>query len=145
MNVYLAAAMTKPDNDLGVIAGLLACLEAEGHVVPTRHVARPHAREADACASDRALAERDLAWLRASDALVAEVTAPSHGVGIEVATAAQIALPTLVLFREGRPVSRLLTGLDGIESASYRDLDGACRTLRSFLVRVAARREPRNA
>ena len=138
MRVYLAVAMTNPSQDLAAIAGLLACLEADGHAVPTRHVARPRARELDVCVSDRELAERDLAWLRESDALVAEVSSPSHGVGIEVASAVQMELPTLILYHEGCTVSRLLLGLDGVESASYRDLDGARRAMRSFLTRVGA-------
>jgi len=138
MKVYLAVAMTNPSQDLAVIAGLLACLEADGHAVPTRHVARPRARELDVCVSDRELAERDLAWLRESDALVAEVSSPSHGVGIEVASAVQMELPTLILYHEGCTVSRLLLGLDRVESASYHDLDGARRAMRSFLTRVGA-------
>jgi len=138
MTVYLAAAMTNPSHDLGVIAGLLTCLETEGHAVPTRHVAHQCARERDVCVSDRELAERDLAWLRGSDALVAEVSSPSHGVGIEVASAVQMELPTLILYREGCTVSRLLLGLQRVESACYRDLDGARRAMRAFLTRVAA-------
>ena len=133
MRVYLAAAMTNPASDLAVVQALLATLEGLGHAVPTRHVADPGGRAADHRLSDRQLARRDLDWLAASDAVVAEVSAPSHGVGVEVTAAAAAGTPVLLLAREDVPVSRLLLGLEGVEAHTYRTAEEAAEQVRRFL------------
>ena len=140
MRVYLAAAMTSADRDLPAIAALVAHLERCGHEVPTRHVADPGGRELDAALSDAELARRDLDWLAGCDALVAEVSTPSHGVGIEVMAAVQRLLPVLLLHRRGCKVSRLLLGLPFARSSSYQDPDDATAAIDAFLADVAAAR-----
>jgi len=136
MRVYLAAAMTSPERDLPAIAGLVAHLERSGHQVPTRHVADPNGRELDSALSDEQLAGRDLDWLASSDALVAEVTTPSHGVGIEVMAAVQRLLPALLLYRRGHRVSRLLLGLPFVRAAAYDEVAEAAAAIDAFLANV---------
>lgn len=137
MRVYLAAAMTSADRDLPAIAALVAHLERCGHEVPTRHVADPGGRELDAALSDAELARRDLDWLAGCDALVAEVSTPSHGVGIEVMVAVQRLLPVLLLYRRGSRVSRLLLGLPFARAAMYDGSAEAAAAIDAFLARVA--------
>ncbi|OYW02337.1 MAG: hypothetical protein B7Z61_11720, partial [Acidobacteria bacterium 37-71-11] len=115
--------MTNGARDLGAIRALLASIEGEGHEVPTRHVADPRGREVEGEATDAEVAQRDLAWVMSCDALVAEVSTPSHGVGVEVATALQHGIPVLLLHRRDAVVSRLMLGLTGVESAAYSDPD----------------------
>jgi 2'-deoxynucleoside 5'-phosphate N-hydrolase len=135
MQVYLAAAMTSPDRDLGTIQRFLTAIEERGHHVPTRHVAEPGGKEADRRLTDAELAQRDLGWVAASDALVAEVSTPSHGVGIEVMAALAHTLPVLLLRRAGAPVSRLLLGLPGVVTAAYAHPDEGCAAIDAFLSR----------
>ncbi len=138
MRVYLAAAMTSADRDVGGIGAVLAAIEALGHDVPPRHVADPLGRDVEGPATDGEIARRDLAWVAGSDALVAEVSTPSHGVGVEVATALAGGLPVLLLHRRGTTVSRLLLGLDGVEAAPYADADEAAAAVRRFFARLGA-------
>ena len=133
MQVYLAAAMTNPDRDLVTIRRFLDAIEGGGHRVPTRHVADPGGKEADRRLTDAELAQRDLAWVAASDVLVAEVSTPSHGVGIEVMAALARSLPVLLLRRAGVPVSRLLLGLPGVFTAAYATADEGCAAIGVFL------------
>jgi hypothetical protein len=137
MRVYLAAAMTSTERDLPSIRTLRDHLEAGGHVVPTRHIAEPDGRARDAQLSDRELAQRDITWLETSDALVAEVTTPSHGVGVEVTLAVSIGLPCLLLHRADRAVSRLLLGLSGVQTAAYASLSDGLSVVDSFLAALA--------
>jgi len=137
MQVYLAAAMTNPDRDLPSIQRFLAAIEGLGHRVPTRHVADPGGAAADRALADAELAQRDLAWLAASDAMVAEVSAPSHGVGVEVMAACARGIPVLLLRREGVRVSRLLLGLPGVEVAGYADAEAGCAAVAAFLARAS--------
>jgi hypothetical protein len=138
MRVYFAAAMTSPARDLPALAAIVAHLEATGHAVPTRHVADPGGRELDAGLTDQELAQRDLGWLAESDAFVAEVSAPSHGVGIEAMAAVQRLLPVLLLHRRGGQVSRLLLGLPFVSVTSYGDVAEACSRVDEFLAAVGA-------
>ena len=139
MRVYLAAAMTNGARDVGAIRALLASIEGEGHEVPTRHVADPRGREVEGEATDAEVAQRDLAWVMSCDALVAEVSTPSHGVGVEVATALQHGIPVLLLHRRDAVVSRLMLGLTGVESAAYSDPDAIAPAVRAFLARASGR------
>lgn len=138
MRVYLAAAMTNQFRNVSAVAALLAHIEGSGHEVPTRHVADPLGKKRDADLSDVELAKRDLAWVNASDAVIAEVSAPSHGVGVEVYAASQRHIPVLLLYGQGVAVSRLLLGLPGVEAFCYRGPAEACATVDAFLAGVAA-------
>jgi len=135
MQIYFAAAMTNPDRDLDSLQRLVRAIEQLGHTVPTRHIAEAGGKEADRRLTDAELAQRDLDWIAGSDCLIAEVTTPSHGVGIEVMAARALRLPVLLLRRAGVPVSRLLLGLDGVEVAAYDRVEDACAGIAAFLGR----------
>ncbi|MGD1147584.1 MAG: nucleoside 2-deoxyribosyltransferase [Thermoanaerobaculaceae bacterium] len=139
MRVYLAAAMTNTSRDVGAIGALLEAIESCGHQVPTRHVADPLGREVEGAVTDVDIARRDLDWLAGCDALVAEVSTPSHGVGVEVAAALRHGLPVLLVHRRGAQVSRLLLGLAGVEVATYAHAGEAAKAVRGFLARIVSR------
>lgn len=131
--------MTTPAAEIAVVRHLLAALEGEGHVVPSRHVAdAAAAMTRDAQLSDAQLAARDLAWLAECDALIAEVSTPSHGVGIEVMAASAAGIPVLALARQGVKLSRLLSGLPGVRAALYRTTEQALAEVADFLSRLVA-------
>jgi hypothetical protein len=136
MRIYLAAAMTNAGRDLDAIRTLLDCLEDDGHEVPTRHVASPLGREAEQDITDGVLARRDLDWVAGCDALIAEVSTPSHGVGVEVATAVACGKPVLLAYRRGLAISRLLLGLPGVEVLAYSGPVDVRDGVRDFLGRA---------
>ncbi len=135
MHVYLAAAMTSPATEFAVVRAVLDAIEEAGHDVPTRHVASPSGKEQDALLGDAELAKRDLEWVASSDCLVAEVSTPSHGVGIEVMAARQRGIPILLIHRRSAPVSRLLVGLDGTETVAFDGPGEARAAVTAFLSR----------
>jgi len=138
MRVYLAAAMTSEDRDTDAVRALRDHIESLGHEIPSRHVAEPTGRQMDSSLSNKQLAERDIAWVVGCDAVVAEVSTPSHGVGIEVALACSREIPVLLVYREGRRVSRLLLGLDGIRSAAYESQSDCTAAVAAFLSALAS-------
>jgi len=138
MRVYLAAAMTSEDRDLPAIRALRDHIEALGHEIPSRHVAEAGGRRMDAALGDAALAARDIAWLSGCDALVAEVSTPSHGVGIEVALATGRGVPVLLVYRQGTRVSRLLLGLEGVRAAAYATPAERAAAVTAFLEGIRA-------
>ena len=137
MRVYFAAAMTNPARDVEVLGTLLEHVEGGGHEVPTRHIVAPDGKRRDSALTDGELARRDLDWIASCDVLVAEVSTPSHGVGIEVMAALGRRMPVLLLRRVGAPVSRLLLGLPGIEQAAYRSVEDARTAIDTFLAGTA--------
>ncbi len=48
--------------------------------------------------------------MRSADALIAEVSVPSHGVGYEIGFALDLGKPVLCLHEQGRAVSKMITG-----------------------------------
>jgi nucleoside 2-deoxyribosyltransferase len=135
MDIYFSCSLTGGRRDQPVYAALVAHLQALGHRVLTEHLA-----SAAATADDRGLAPetvfaRDTAWLRDSDAVIAEVSTPSHGVGFEVAYALERGKPVLCLAREGVRVSKMLTGIrqPGFAFHAYQNQDEAFVHLEAFL------------
>ena len=68
--------------------------------------------------------DRDLAWLRQADCLVAEVTTPSLGVGYEIGKATEWGKSVLCLFRtgNGRMLSPMIAGSTGAVVRGYRNV-----------------------
>ena len=84
MIIYLACTVR---GDRGAVAGLRAvadALEADGHTILTRHLLDDDVEGAESTLTERAVYERDLAWLEACDVLIADASGSSFGVGFEV-------------------------------------------------------------
>lgn len=84
MTIYLACTVR---GDRGAIAGLrtlAAALEADGHTILTKHLLDDNVDGAEAALTNRAVYDRDLAWLESCDMLIAEASGSSFGVGFEV-------------------------------------------------------------
>jgi len=135
MNIYFACSITGGRDFESIYRAIITALLADGHEVPTAHLADPRVKEFEGQVPAREVYERDTAWIRACEALVAEVSTPSHGVGYEVAYALSLGKPVLCVYREGQPISKMLTGNSHptISVRSYRDTEEAIAVIRSFL------------
>lgn len=135
MKVYFSCSLTGGRQDQPVYAALVAHLAALGHEVLTAHLAAEQALGEDAALAPEAVFARDTAWVRACEALVAEVSTPSHGVGFEVAYALERGKPVLCLAREGVRVSKMITGIrqPGFDFQTYASEPEAKVHLEAFL------------
>jgi nucleoside 2-deoxyribosyltransferase len=135
MNIYFACSITGGRDFQPVYQAITAALLADRHEVPTAHLAGTEVKALEAVVSPNEVYERDVAWIRACDALVAEVSTPSHGVGYEVAFALGLGKPVLCLYREGQPVSKMIIGnsSSNIRVAAYTDAAGAVKAVRDFV------------
>jgi nucleoside 2-deoxyribosyltransferase len=117
----------------GVVAARLIAdrLRALGHEVLTSHLLEDGVEQAESALSEREVFERDRRWLEACDALVAEASGSSYGVGFEVGyvtgRAAIAGQRILVLYdakRRGQ-VSRLVSGYSDEHGAAcaYESMD----------------------
>ena len=75
--------------------------------------------------SDKEIYKRDINWVKMSDVLVAEVTHPSFGVGIEIARATEFKKKVICIYRkiEGRKLSAMISGCPGILVFEYQELN----------------------
>jgi nucleoside 2-deoxyribosyltransferase len=137
MNVYFACSITGGREFEPVYQSITNALLADGHTVPTAHLADPEVKALEARGSATEVYERDIAWIKACDVLVAEVSTPSHGVGYEVSFALNLGKPVLCVAREGQSVSKMITGntLANLQVETYRDAGEAVAKIRDFLAR----------
>jgi 2'-deoxynucleoside 5'-phosphate N-hydrolase len=138
MNIYFACSITGGRDFEPIYQSIIATLLADGHEVPTAHLADSGVKALEAVVNPREIYERDVAWIRACDVLVAEVSTPSHGVGYEIAYALSIGKLVLCIYLEGQPISKMLTGNSHphIQVKSYCDTEDALAIIRSFLKRI---------
>ena len=135
MNIYFSCSLTGGRDDEAVYGAMVDDMLAAGHEIPTAHLARPEVMSLERVVEPAEVYQRDVAWIAACDAVVAEVTTPSHGVGYEIAIALQLGKPVLCCHKRGRAVSKMLTGNDspGLEIFEYNEVDEALAGVRAFL------------
>jgi hypothetical protein len=85
----------------------------------------------------------DLRWIGQADAIVAEVTNPSLGVGYEIAAAEKMGKPILCLFRsgKGRKLSAMIDGSPGATVIEYSNVQSAEHAIAAFLANLRVRGE----
>lgn len=135
MNIYFSCSITGGRNEEAIYQALVSELLALGHEVPTAHLSSPDVMLMETVVDSVEIFERDMAWLRGCDAVVAEVSSPSHGVGYEVAYALSLGKPVLCLYQHGKRVSKIITGntTPGLVRREYNNLDEALVFLGQFL------------
>ncbi len=109
-NIYFACAITGGRQDEREYQKIVDFLIANGHTVPTAVLAGSGVAEMEINADPVTVYERDTAWIRGCDVLLAEVSTPSHGVGYEIGYALSLKKPVICLHKAGVAVSKMITG-----------------------------------
>ena len=135
MNIYFACAITGGREVEQVYQAIVESLLQDGHSVPTSFLATPEVMGLENIVSPQDVYSRDVGWVDRCDALVAEVSTPSHGVGYEIAYALSVGKPVLCCYREGQRVSKMITGNShpNIRVRSYQTPQEAIASVRAFL------------
>ncbi len=110
MNIYFSCSITGGRQDQAVYDSIVQSLLRAGHEVPTAILSDANILDLEAVASPEEVYRRDIAWIDGCDAVIAEVSTPSHGVGYEVAYAIGLGKPVLCCYRADRRVSKMITG-----------------------------------
>lgn len=85
-------------------------LKDSGYEILTHHVASPNVLEIEKSIPDVEIYTQDMNWLQECNALIAEVSVPSIGVGYEIAYALTLNKPVLALYEENRVISAMILG-----------------------------------
>lgn len=110
MKIYFSGSISGGREHEAIYQHVVACLQAQGYHILSAHVADPLALEAEKDMPPREVYERDTGWVKAADALIAEVSTPSLGVGYEIALAVQLGKPVLCVYRSGMRLSKMISG-----------------------------------
>jgi nucleoside 2-deoxyribosyltransferase len=135
MKIYFACSITGGREFESVYQAVVHALAENGHSVLTAHLVESDVMEAEAGLSPEEVYTRDMDWIRECDVLIAEVSVPSHGVGYELGFALGIDKPVLVLFQEGRKVSKMISGNsdENLAVNMYSTTEEAIHTALEFL------------
>jgi nucleoside 2-deoxyribosyltransferase len=135
MNIYFSCSITGGRQDQSAYQTIVQALLADGHEVPTAILASPDVIRNENEVSAEETYHRDIEWIDGCDAVVAEISTPSHGVGYEVAYALLKGKPVLCGYQFGRKVTKMILGNDspGLKVVAYRQPDEFVRSMREFL------------
>ena len=138
MNIYFACSITGGRAFESAYQEFTRILLEDGHEVPTSHLAGSDVMALEKVIDPQEVYERDVAWIRACDALIAEVSAPSHGVGYEIGYALEQSKSVLCLAQEGISVSKMITGNPhpALQVKFYRDVKGGIALIHAFLANI---------
>ena len=133
--IYFSGSITGGRGDVALYRKIVQALESEGHRVLAGAVASEDVGTTGEPIAAREIFERDLRWLDESDLVVAEVSAPSHGVGYEIGYARyRRAIPVICLTR--KRCSAMLAGDPGIDLIQYAELEEALPQLMESIRRL---------
>ena len=135
MNLYFACSITGGREFEHIYQALVSALLRDGHEIPTAHLADSAVMDLESIVSPQDVYTRDIDWIHAADALLAEVSIPSHGVGYEVGIALGAHKPVLCLYQEGRRISKMISGNPDptLEVRTYQDAAEAVRLAQEFV------------
>lgn len=110
MNIYFSCSITGGREDQKIYQTIVDHLLEHGHIVPTAHLSSNNILSEEAVIEPVEVYHRDVQWVTDCDALIAEVSTPSHGVGYEIALALSLNKPVLCCHKRDRKISKMLSG-----------------------------------
>lgn len=138
MKIYFAGSIRGGRDDQQKYFKLIEFLATRVEVL-TEHVGDSKLNsQGEKITTDQEIFERDKDWLQSCDAVVAEVTNPSLGVGYEIGIAEKLGKPVLCLFDEKNTrfrLSAMVSGNPQIKVSFYSSLRDAENLIIDFIQR----------
>ena len=139
MKVYFAGSIRGGREDRQKYLDLIKFTSTLSEVL-TEHIGSPSiGNDGESARDDLTIYQRDMEWLESADALIAEVTTPSLGVGYELGVAEKLDKPILCLFDESKNnhrLSAMITGNSNLLTFRYQSLTQAREKIKEFLSSV---------
>ena len=136
MKVYFAGSIRGGRGDQQKYYDLIDFISTRAEVL-TEHVGSESLQDlGENKLTDIEIYQRDMEWLESADAVIAEVTTPSLGVGYELGGAEKRNKPILCLFdqrNQEQCLSAMLSGNSKFKSFSYQSIDQAKQKIAEFL------------
>lgn len=138
MKIYFAGSIRGGRNDKEIYAQIIELLSKYGSVL-TEHIGnKTLSAFGEDGLTDEFIYNRDISWLKEADAIIAEVTTASLGVGYEIAKAEEWNKKVLCLFREinGKRISAMIGGSDKLIAKTYTSIDDLKQLLDDFFKNI---------
>lgn len=135
MQIYFAASIAGGRNFLATYQRMVGCIKDLGHVVLTEHIVAADVWHEESGLTPEQIYQRDVIWLQQADAVIAEVSNPSLGVGYEICYALFLAKPVLCLYHEPVLLSRMILGnhRPGLRLSAYQQAEEWQKAITLFL------------
>lgn len=139
MIIYFACSITGGRKEEKAYQVIVNTMLADGHRVPTAHLSRSDVMALEDIIDPMEVYSRDIEWIDSCDAMIAEVSTPSHGVGYEISYALSQNKPVLCLYSHGIRVSKMITGNDHprLSVRNYQHTNEIEKILRGFLSQIS--------
>ena len=120
MKIYFAASIRGGGGEQNIQAEIISLLSHHGQVL-TEHVGDASLTSVGENKASEHIFERDVAWLEEADAVVAEVTMPSLGVGYEMEKGESLKKKILCVYRpsDDRHLSAMIDGNPALTTQQY--------------------------
>jgi nucleoside 2-deoxyribosyltransferase len=137
MKIYFAGAIRGGRENAGIYAKLIEFMGQFGEVL-TYHVGKSNVMDSEKELTDQEIHDRDLKWLSEADLVIAEVSAPSLGVGYEIGKAVDAGKPVLCLYnyQSEFELSALIGGCREINLVRYEHLSDTYPVIREFVKEI---------
>jgi nucleoside 2-deoxyribosyltransferase len=135
MNIYFSCSVTGGRDDQKIYKLIVDHLGQKGHEVPTAHLSEENVMGQENSVDAYDIYQRDIQWVRECDALISEVSTPSHGVGYEIALALELTKPVLCLYKQNTQVSKMIIGntKSTLRVSAYKDISEVIKLVDLFL------------
>jgi len=135
MDIYFSCSITGGRQDQKIYEKIVNFLEKEGHFVLTAHLASTDIMLDESSMNAVDVYRRDLGWVSECDALIAEVSTPSHGVGYEIAAAIFQGKKVMCCHHKDKKISKIISGnpYDDLVFFSYSNEEDLFTEIRKFL------------
>ena len=138
MNIYFGGSITGGRGDVEMYAEFIDFLRRYGTVL-TEHIGSVKLTDQGENLTAKEIHDRDVAWIKEADIVVADVSVTSLGVGYELGLAVSLRKPVVCLYREnGKRLSGMIDGCDKIKVVRYADIEDAKTKLKAHLEQAIA-------
>ena len=141
MRIYFSASITGSREQAHIYHQIIEYRQQYGEVLTEFVADQAYTAQGEQQLAPEAVYRRDMDFIDGCQVVVAEVTVPSFGVGVEVARSSMQGKPVLALYQpaEGRRLSAMIAGNPNVTVAEYRTLEEAKGRIDHFFDGIASR------
>lgn len=132
--IYFAASIRGGREDGALYTEIIDFLKERATVL-TEHIGQKDLFSSEKFLTDEQIYQRDRAWLEQSDAVIAECSVTSLGVGYELGLAEALGKPVFVFYRKGsdKKLSAMIAGNKSFDVVVYDDADDLKEKLKKIV------------
>jgi nucleoside 2-deoxyribosyltransferase len=138
MNIYFAASISGGRQQADIYPSIIQDLRQYGRVLTEFVGDLKTTKMGNRELTSEQIYQRDIALINVAQVVIAEVTAPSLGVGVEIAYAGYSGKPVLALYQPapGRRLSAMIAGDHNVTVAEYQSNEEMIAAIKRFFAKL---------